>query len=76
MSRPQRSQYERLPGSPVELGVNTMIAIVMMLLLLVASYLALAALTYFCEDVIAPASTRPVEPPAAALDGKEHQTGS
>jgi len=52
-----------------------MIATMLMLLLLVGSYLALGALVSFCEDVIAPASTHPVEYPAAALDGKERQAG-
>jgi len=49
-----------------------MIATFLMLLLLVGSYLALCGLVYFCEVVIAPASTRPVEHPAAAWDESEH----
>ena len=53
-----------------------MIGAMLMLLLLVGSYLALGALVPFCENVIAPAATRPVEYPAAALDGKQHQAGS
>jgi hypothetical protein len=50
-----------------------MIATILMLLLLVGSYLALGGLVYFCEGVIAPASTRPVEHPTVAMDEKEHQ---
>jgi hypothetical protein len=56
--------------------VIPMIAITLMFLLLVGSYLALGALIYFCERIIAPASTESVEHSAAALDGKEHQAGS
>ena len=42
-----------------------MIATILMLLLLVGSYLALGGL---CEDVIAPASSRPIDHPAASRD--------
>jgi hypothetical protein len=52
-----------------------MIGTMLMLLLLVGSYLALGALVSFCENVIAPASTRPVEYSAAALDENQHQAG-
>jgi hypothetical protein len=52
-----------------------MIATMLMLLLLVGSYLVLRALVSFCEDVIAPAATRPVEYPAAASNAKQHQAG-
>ena len=50
--------------------------ILLMLLLLFGCYLALGALVFFCEDLIAPTSTHPVEHSAAALDGKEHQARS
>jgi hypothetical protein len=54
---------------------SAMIAIVLMLLLLIGSYLALGGLVYFCEDLIAPAPPPSLEHPAEAADGKGHRVG-
>jgi len=52
-----------------------MIATILMLLLLIGSYLLLAGLVCFCEDIITP-SVPSVKPIAAGSDRKNNQARS